>query len=54
MTFRLPSGDHVQAFDLGGGLFEFVTRNAVGDTVSTARLSGSKAREVFAALQVTA
>ncbi|WP_432118500.1 hypothetical protein [Streptomyces sp. bgisy032] len=51
MTYRLPSGFSVQAFDLGGGLFEFVTRNKAGETTSTVRLSGAAASRALKGLE---
>lgn len=52
MTYRLPSGDSVQTFDMGGGHFEFVTRNKAGETTSTVRLSGAAASRVLNGLEV--
>ncbi|MGW3724852.1 hypothetical protein [Streptomyces sp. NPDC000851] len=50
MSTRTASGHRVSVFPLGGGQYEFVTRNSDGQVISTARLAGSKAREVLAAL----
>lgn len=52
MLFRLLSGDRVRTTDLGGGLVDFETRNAAGETISTVRQSGDKARTTLAHLRL--
>ncbi|MFM9669317.1 hypothetical protein [Streptomyces galilaeus] len=54
MNVRTASGHMVRSLPLGGGLFEFVTRGEDGQVISTARLGGSKARQVLAGLGVAA
>lgn len=54
VTFTMPSGHRVRAFEMGGGQTEFTTSNPDGEVISSVTLSDASAALTLRSLEANA